>query len=274
MEYADDFIMSPKVDFAFKELMNDEFVRKGFLSAVLNIKDTDIRSTEMLNTNLRKEYEDEKQGVLDVRLIMNNDTELDIEMQVTSYPSWSNKSTFYLCKMVSEQTDINRLYTNMKKCIAINILNFEHIDNTKKFHTVYHVREDEENIVFTDKMEWHIIELPKLPVNTDGTTLYDRVRFIKSEDRKEFEVLAMKNDYLNAAYKKLDIISQDKLKRIEYTSRMKAIIDHNTIIAELSAESHAKGLAEGEKITTHKFIDRMKSEGISDEMIAKIVGNI
>ncbi len=31
-----DFIMSPKVDFAFKELMRNEKVRKGFLSAVLN----------------------------------------------------------------------------------------------------------------------------------------------------------------------------------------------------------------------------------------------
>ena len=35
--YSEDFIMSPKVDFAFKELMRDEMVRKGFLSAVLNI---------------------------------------------------------------------------------------------------------------------------------------------------------------------------------------------------------------------------------------------
>ena len=41
----DDFIMSPKIDFAFKELMRNDYVRKGFLSAVLNIKDTMIKST-------------------------------------------------------------------------------------------------------------------------------------------------------------------------------------------------------------------------------------
>ena len=33
----DDFIMSPKVDFAFKEIMFSDKVRKGFLSAVLEI---------------------------------------------------------------------------------------------------------------------------------------------------------------------------------------------------------------------------------------------
>lgn len=46
--YSDDFIMSPKVDFAFKELMTNDLVRKGFLSAVLKIKDTDIKSTVIL----------------------------------------------------------------------------------------------------------------------------------------------------------------------------------------------------------------------------------
>ena len=43
-----DFIMSPKVDFAFKEIMRNEIVRKGFLSAVLGIKDTEIKETVLL----------------------------------------------------------------------------------------------------------------------------------------------------------------------------------------------------------------------------------
>ena len=75
MNNTNNFIMSPKVDFAFKELMRDETVRKGFLSAVLGIKDTDIKKTVLLNTNLPKIHEDEKQGILDVRLTMNNNTE-------------------------------------------------------------------------------------------------------------------------------------------------------------------------------------------------------
>jgi len=59
-----EFIMSPKVDFAFKEIMTNEKVRTGFLSAVLNLKDTDIKSTILLNTTLKKVHEDEKQGYL------------------------------------------------------------------------------------------------------------------------------------------------------------------------------------------------------------------
>ncbi len=54
------FIMSPKVDFAFKEIMNNEKVRKGFISAVLNIPVNDIKKTVLKNANLPKNHEDDK----------------------------------------------------------------------------------------------------------------------------------------------------------------------------------------------------------------------
>ena len=50
--YPDDFIMSPKVDFAFKELMTNDLVRKGFLSAVLNIKDTNIKKHYLISSGI------------------------------------------------------------------------------------------------------------------------------------------------------------------------------------------------------------------------------
>ena len=48
------YIMLPKVDYCFKEIMKDEYVLKGFLSAVLNIDVKDIQSVELLPTELHK----------------------------------------------------------------------------------------------------------------------------------------------------------------------------------------------------------------------------
>ncbi len=293
MGYSDDFIMSPKNDFAFKEIMVNEKVRKGFLSAVFDIPDTDVKTTIMLNTNLRKEHEDEKQGVLDVRLIMNDDTEIDIEIQLSYMKSWADRSTFYLCRMVSEQSDINKTYSNMKKCAAINILDFNYTE-TKRFHTTYHVREDKEHLLFTDKIEWHIIEMPKLPVNEDGTRLYDWVKFLSSKNREDFEMLAKRNAYIDEAYKQLDIISQDKLKRIEYMSREKALNDYTTFMNEHYDQGHkdgkvegraegieigekkgrAEGIAlgreEGRLEEREKIKEMLKANGISEEQISKM----
>lgn len=61
----------------------DEKARIGFLSAVLKIKPEEIKETQILNTNLRKEHDDDKQGILDVRLLMNNNAEIDIEIQLS-----------------------------------------------------------------------------------------------------------------------------------------------------------------------------------------------
>ena len=92
----DDFIMKPKIDFAFKELMTDEMVRKGFLAAFLKLNPNDIKSTRILNTDLRREHEDDKQGILDVRVSLNNDTEIDTEIQLTKVDIWTNRTLFYL----------------------------------------------------------------------------------------------------------------------------------------------------------------------------------
>ena len=63
-----DFLMKPKVDYAFKEIMMDEQARIGFLSAVLKLNPEEIKETQILNTNLRKQREKEKLGILDVRI--------------------------------------------------------------------------------------------------------------------------------------------------------------------------------------------------------------
>jgi len=66
----DDFFMKPKVDFAFKEIMMDDDALKGFLSAVLNINPTHIQKIIRKNTNMQKVHDDEKQAILDVRIVI------------------------------------------------------------------------------------------------------------------------------------------------------------------------------------------------------------
>lgn len=45
-------------------------------------------------------------------------------------------------------------------------------------------------------------------------------------------MIANQNSYINSAFQQLEIISQDKQKRLEYEAREKAIRDHNQEILE------------------------------------------
>ena len=66
-------IVSPKYDFSFKQLMQNEEVRKYFISDVLGIPAAEIRSVRLASPFLWKRYSGQKQGILDVRVELNDD---------------------------------------------------------------------------------------------------------------------------------------------------------------------------------------------------------
>lgn len=238
-----DFLMKPKVDFAFKEIMADPLSRIGFLSAVLKLDPGEIKETRILNTNLRKLHTDEKQGILDVRILMNDHTEINIEIQLSELKVWAERSLFYLSKIFTEQIHEGQSYDVFKKCVSISILNFTLFPKEPEFYSCFRIMEEKRHTIYTDKMEFHVIELPKLPKEwkDENQALLLWAKFINAEKKEEFEMLAEKNTYINHAYQQLQIISQDKEKRLEYEAREKAIRDYN----QLMYESEQKGIQQG-----------------------------
>ncbi len=245
----EEFLMKPKIDFAFKEIMMDENARIGFLSAVLELDPENMKETKILNTNLRKIHEEEKLGILDVRVLMNDETEIDIEIQLTELRVWADRSLFYLSKMYVEQILAGQDYDVFKKCVSISILNFKLFKEEKEFYSRFHILEDKRHIKFTDKMEFHILELPKLPkeLKDDSSSLLLWAKFLNAERKEEFDMLATKSPYINSAYQQLQLISQDKEKRLEYEAREKAIRDYNQFMLEAKQQGREEGLQQGRK---------------------------
>lgn len=81
-EAENDFIMLPIVDFCFKELMQNENVRKSIIAAILGIHPEEVTEAELMPTILEKEHEDDKYGVLDVRVKLKDGTQIDFEIRV------------------------------------------------------------------------------------------------------------------------------------------------------------------------------------------------
>lgn len=58
-------------------------------------------------------------------------------------------------------------------------------------------------------------------------------------------MLAEKNAYIGSAYKQLQVISQDKQKRLEYEARLKATLDYNQGIYEAEQRGIQRGIQQG-----------------------------
>ena len=106
--------------------------------------------------------------------------------------------------------------------------------------------EDTRHFRYTDKMEFHVIELPKLPVKESYTKLELWAKFINAEEKEEFDMIAEKDPYIDSAYRQLQIISQDEQMRMEYEAREKAMRDYN----EMMYEADMRGEERGEKRAT------------------------
>ena len=271
-----EFLMKPKIDFAFKEIMMNPKARTGFLAAVLKLRPEDIQETRILNTSLRKEHADDKQGILDVRVLLEDGTEADIEIQLSELAVWADRSLFYLAKMFTGQIRPGEGYHVLKKCVGISILDFVLFKDAAQeggepqgdagFYSCFHIREDTRHFIYTDKMEFHVIELPKLPQGLregcSGIELW--ARFINAERKEEFDMIAQRDPYIGSAYQTLQVISQDSEKRMEYEAREKAIRDYNAGMME--AEER------GEKKNAIRVAKNMLRENFDIQITSKISG--
>ena len=233
-----------------------------------------IKKTILLNTVLKRLHEDDKQGILDVRILLNDNTEIDIEVQLSRLAVWAERSLFYLAKMYADQLKPGDSYHKLKKCVSISILDFSLFHDSDNFYSCFHIAEDSRHTLFTDKMEFHVLELPKLPeeLKEDSSDILLWAKFINAEKKEEFDMIAEKNPYIDSAYQKLQVISQDRQKRLEYEAREKAVRDHNAYRYEAEeigrkkgwTEGHAKGHAEGHAEGRAKGRAKGRAEGLTE----------
>ncbi|QBE95774.1 hypothetical protein PMF13cell1_01298 [Blautia producta] len=269
--YADiEFIMKPKVDFCFKELMEDAEVRRGFTAAVLHIPPEEIAETVLLPTSLRKKYEGDKLGILDVRVLLNNSTQIDIEIQVSPFPLWPERSLFYLAKMFTDQIEKGEGYERLEKCVHVGILDFILFGEDEEYYSCFHIREDLRNRLYTDKLEVHILELPKLKKNDyPETELLNWAKFMNAERQEEFEEMAEKDKYIEKAYEALKNISADDEKRLEYEAREKALRDHNYLMKSNWEAGEkigiSKGMEQGES-RVNRLVQMLIANSRTDEI--------
>ena len=267
----DDFIMLPTVDFCFKELMHNENVRKGIIAAVLNVPLEEVEDTILMPTILRKESEDDKYGILDVKVKMKNGTQIDFEMQVVYYDCWEKRAIYYLSKMYTGQLKVGEDYDKLQKCIQVSILDHVLIQGDDKYYRCISFCDIETGDKYSDMLEMYILELPKLPPEQQNETdLMQWMRFLGGKNREDLKRMAEKNSNLQEAYDELDRLSADERKRLEYEARQKAIRDKNILFKTGVERGRKEGIERGREEGRKDVILSMINAGMTIEQIVEI----
>lgn len=253
-----------KYDFCVKEVMDNETVRKYFLSDVLNIKLEEIKSARIINPFLWKRYRNQKLGILDIQLELNNDTKINIEVQLKQKADWEKRTVFYLAKMFTADLRRNENYEKAKKCIAITILDFD-VDSRNEYHHIYMLR-DISGKVYTDVLELHTIELKKRPDSENPRPLDEWHSLFNAKTEEELEMIKSKTNNVGIieAIKELKHISFPKMIRMEYEMRLKAKRDRYAEDKFVFEQGREQGREDG----MHSLVKSLRRNGCADEQIA------
>lgn len=257
-------IISPKYDYCMKELFSNEVIRRHFISEVTGIPIEDIRTARLANTFLWRRYRKQKQGILDVLVEMNDDTKVNIELQVTVFKHWDKRNLFYLAKMYTDDLRMGEHYGRLKRCICISILDFDHTGNAS-YHTDYRLR-DRNGKDFSDQFEIHIIELRK---KLDNSELSNWIRLFNAESEEDLDMIRTKNPGITEAIREVRIMSLGKRMRLRHEAHLKEIRDRNARDEYVRDEGIEQGIEQGAEQKMISLVEGKLALGQSVDQIAE-----
>lgn len=229
--------LSPKLDVVFQALFGEvgnEKITKGFLEKILNQKINKINLDK--NPILRKEFKDEKLGVLDILAELDGKEKCNIELQIVDKKNIIERVLFYWSRLYSKQIKAGEDYEVLQKTIVILITNFK-IENLEElnYHSTWQIMETKstKKIILTKKLEIDIIELPKIEGKEEvKDELLDWLYFLEEPKSERVTKNMEENEELKEAVEKLDSLSADERMQRIAELREKAIMDEKAIYAK------------------------------------------
>lgn len=269
--------LSPKLDVVFQALFGEvgnESITKGFLETILERKIDSIDLSR--NPILRREFKDEKLGVLDIIAKLDENEICNIELQIVDKKNIIERILYYWSRLYSRQIKSGEDYKILQKAIVILITDFK-IENLEEldYHSRWKIMEDKQGkkIILTQKLEIDIIELPKIiGKEKEQDNLLDWLYFLENPKSERVTEKMKENENLKEAVKKLDNLSEDeKMQRIA-DLRQKAIMDEKAIYEKGLEVGIEKGIMEGSQKEKIEIAKKMLELKIDKKTIAEATG--
>jgi predicted transposase/invertase (TIGR01784 family) len=188
-----DEILKPTDDWIFKLLFGDERHKStlvDMLKSFIGMPDEEYELT-FLDTYLKPEFEDDKLGILDVKVQTKTGKIIDIEIQVNPVQDIGKRLSFYKSKLIVGQIDKGEGYGVIQQVISICITDYELFPGVPDYLNEFRFYNRKNQLCFEAiPEEIYTIELPKVPEKEDGSPLWDWLQFLRARTKEELEVIA------------------------------------------------------------------------------------
>lgn len=253
-------------NYAFLKIFKKEENVKGFLIDLLNLKEKQIKKIEIKDPFTSGENKEEKEGILDIKLTLNGNKKINIEMQNTYQEDWTERSLFYNCRMFTEGFKKGEPYWKLSPCIHVGILNFNMMKSPGYYHKVT-LRDEKTNELYSRKFQFHMIELKKTKTAKGKARkhpLYRWARMIAATTWEEVAQESAGNRYMERIQEEMVKMSQDERDRYLYLREEMAASDR---VSQLQSAEN-RGVRAGKLLNQISMIQKKVKKNKNLEQIA------
>jgi predicted transposase/invertase (TIGR01784 family) len=267
-------ILSPKSDFVFKLIFGDQRntdILADFLKAALKLPAEEYDHLVIVNPYLKREFEDDKLGILDVKVHTKSGIVINVEIQMATSPELRDRIVLYIAKMLTEQVKKGDTWDTAEQVISIIIMDDILLPEETGYYNKYGLCNLESGKLFSDLLGVNILELTKLPKKADGNPLWYWGRFFKSEKEEEFAMVAEKEPGVKKAVGVLMELSEDERNAMIQDARDRWLTDQKNALNH----KYRLGLQKGREELQQEKLEiarKLKVRGTPPEQIAEDTG--
>ncbi|MBQ3543880.1 MAG: Rpn family recombination-promoting nuclease/putative transposase [Lachnospiraceae bacterium] len=220
-------------DFFFKAFLEkNETALRGLLCALLSMKPEEIISVTITNPIKPGSSVDDKDMILDVKVLLNSQEIINLEMQVNNLGNWPERSLSYLCRMF-DQLKEGENYKTVKKTIHISITDFTPTGFPKLLYSDYFLYNLKTLHKYSDKFGIYMLQLNQLGNPEDEKNIpdvYYWAQLFKAKTWEEIQMLAQKNDIIHQSIPTLQELTADEEMRMKMEARERYRLDYEAAV--------------------------------------------
>jgi len=242
-------LLSPKVDIIFKKVFgstNNEDILTAFLKAILGLPEEEYLSLTLVSPNISPVSSDGKTVVMDIKAATSSGHAINVEMQRRSIPGMRERMALYTSRMLVDQAKKGENYSQLKKAISIVITDFRLVSENENVHNRYYIQNRCNDTTFTEILEVHTLELPKVPeigAGNNNDLLY-WLQLFNATSWNELSELSERSKEMSKAVSIIQELNSDEEIRLLAEAREKQEWDERSRLHKGRLEGEARGKAE------------------------------
>lgn len=213
-------------DYMFRMVLQSQNeVLKGLISSMMHIPLSKIDKVGIANPIAPGKYIEDKYFILDIKINLNDNTIINLKMQVTNYNNWENRSLSYLCRTF-DNVQKGEDYNSVNAVTHIDFLDYDLFSDEVEFYSTYMLQNVKTHKIYNDKFRLNVLSLNQIKIATKEDKKWhidEWASLFKATTWEKLKMIAEKDKVYSEAANSIYIQNSDETVRTMCKAREEAI---------------------------------------------------